>query len=510
MGDDLQHRNARVCGKLADLLDRRCADFARRLVDNSAQAHIVTRIDDDSQIAVDVLDLLAVKEALAADDAVWDACAGEVSLDGVGLRVHAVKHGVVFQGCALAQVLADDVGNVAGLVLLIRGGVVLDFLAVAALRPEGLALAPRVILDDAVGGVQNICGGAIVLFQPDRLRARKDLLEVQNIFNRGATELVDRLVVVANDADVVRAASQQAHQMELRDARVLILVHDDVAEAVLVVFPRLGVVLQQAHRVEDEVVKVHGARRFQAASVGGVDFRDELRLRVGGHLGGHVLGGHELIFIGRDLPDGRLDRQEFVVDHQVFVDLLDDALLVVGVIDREALREADALGVAAKHPHAGRVEGRRVNVAADGVAQHGAQTLLQLTRSLVREGDGQHVPRARGAHGEVGRLPRQVVAIGNGGAQVGEVTLGHEAGKLLAAVGAAEADDVRNTVDEHSRLAGARARQNEQRPLGGEDGLPLHGVEPGKPGFDILIAQGEIFSGDVGHDGDLSLMIALL
>ena len=33
--------------------------------------------------------------------------------------------------------------------------------------------------------------------------------------------------------------------MELRNARVLVLVHDDIAEAVLVVFPRFRVILQQ-------------------------------------------------------------------------------------------------------------------------------------------------------------------------------------------------------------------------------------------------------------------------
>ena len=52
-------------------------------------------LGDDGQVGVDVLDLLAVKEALAADDAVRDARAGKVGFNGVGLRVHAVEHGVV-------------------------------------------------------------------------------------------------------------------------------------------------------------------------------------------------------------------------------------------------------------------------------------------------------------------------------------------------------------------------------------------------------------------------------
>ena len=103
--------------------------------------------------------------------------------------------------------------------------------------------------------------------------------------------------------------------MELRHARVLILVHDDIAEAVLVIFPRFCVILQQLDRVEDQVVKVHCTCGFQTVGVGGIDFGDQLRLGIGRDLGSHFLSGHELILIGRNLPDGRLDRQEFVVNH---------------------------------------------------------------------------------------------------------------------------------------------------------------------------------------------------
>ncbi len=68
---------------------------------------------------------------------------------------------------------------------------------------------------------------------------------VEDIFNRSTAEFVDRLIIVANDADVVGATRQQPHQMELRNARVLVLVNDDIAEAILVVFPRFRVILQQ-------------------------------------------------------------------------------------------------------------------------------------------------------------------------------------------------------------------------------------------------------------------------
>ena len=229
MGDDLHHRQVLCGGQLGDLFNGGGADLAGRLVDDAPQAHVIPRVDDDRQVGVDVLDLLAVKEPLAAYDAVRDAGAGKVGLDGVGLGVHAVEHRVVPQAGPLAQMLADDLGDVLGLVGLAGGGVVVDLGAVAVFGPQRLALAAVVVLDDRVGGVQDVGGGAVVLLQADGLCALEMLLEVEDILDGGAAEAVDGLVVVAHHADIVVPAAQQPHQMELGDAGVLVLVHHHVA-----------------------------------------------------------------------------------------------------------------------------------------------------------------------------------------------------------------------------------------------------------------------------------------
>ena len=63
---------------------------------------------------------------------------------------------MVGQMSALFEVLADDLRDMTGLVLLVLGGVDLHLVALAVLRPEGLALALGVVLDDTVGGIQDI------------------------------------------------------------------------------------------------------------------------------------------------------------------------------------------------------------------------------------------------------------------------------------------------------------------------------------------------------------------
>ena len=154
MGDDIQHTDALLSRQIRDDFDGCCTDFARRLVDDSTKSDIVPGVRHDGHIGVDVLDLLAVVEA--AHDLMRDARTGEVAFDGGRLGVHPVEDGVVGQMSALFEVLADDVRDMAGLVLLVLGGVDLHLVALAVLRPEGLALALGVVLDDTVSGIQDI------------------------------------------------------------------------------------------------------------------------------------------------------------------------------------------------------------------------------------------------------------------------------------------------------------------------------------------------------------------
>ena len=211
-------------------------------------------------------------------------------------------------------------------------------------------------------------------------------------------------------------------------------------------------------------------------------------------------GADELVFPAAHLVDGAFDREELVVHAQLFVDSLHDTLGVVAVVDGKAAGVADLLGPAAENADAGRVEGGGEHLVALFPAQHPAQTLFQLTGGLVGKGNGHDVPAPDSILPQHPVQPRRGVGAGHdGGAQGFHIVLRHLPGRPPGAVGRAEADDVGNTVDQHGGFAGACTCQNQQRAFGGKHSLPLHRVKPGKAGFDILIAQGEIFGGDVGH-----------
>lgn len=114
-----------------------------------------------------------------------------------------------------------------------------------------------------------------------------------------------------------------------------------------------------------------------------------------------------------------------------------EALAVGGVVDREGRLHPDLGGLAAQDPHAGRVEGHDPHGARAGPDER-LDTLAHLGRGLVGEGDGED----------------------------------------LARLGPPLAEQPRDAVRQHTGLAGAGTRDDEQRRALVDDGLALLRVEP--------------------------------
>ena len=113
-----------------------------------------------------------------------------------------------------------------------------------------------------VGGVQDGLGGAVVLLQPDDPGAPVLLLKAEDVFNGGAPEAVDALVVVTHHADIFITPGQQGGQQVLHVVGILVLVHQDVAEFPLVVCTDVLIFLQELDCLENDVVKVQGVVLF--------------------------------------------------------------------------------------------------------------------------------------------------------------------------------------------------------------------------------------------------------
>ena len=494
MADDIQHTDPLLPGKVCNDVNGGGTDLAGGLVDDAAQPHIVPGVGHDGHIGVDVLDLLAVVEALPAHDLMRDARAGEVAFDGSRLGVHAVEDGVVCQMAARLQVLADNVRDMAGFILLVLGGVHLHLITLAIIRPQGLALALGVVLDDTVGCVEDVGGGAVVLLQTDGLGAGVEFFKVEDIFNGSAAETVDALVVIAHHADVALRPGEQTDQTELRHAGVLILVHQQVAVLILVEFPHVRVIGQQLHGLINQIVKIERTGLFQLFLVGCVDAGGLGALHVSGVVCKGLLRADQLILPAAHLVDGSFDGQKFIVDAQLFIYRFHHTLGIVGVVDGKAAGVADLLCPAAQDAHTGRVEGGGKHFVPFLAAQHPAQTFLQFPCRLVGKGNGHHVPAAHRIAAQHPVQPAGGIGTGHdGGAQGFDVLLGHRAGRFFGAVRRAEPDEVGNAVDQHGGLAAAGTGKDEQRAVRGKHSLPLHIVQAAELLFNVSITQGAEF-----------------
>ena len=191
-----------------DLLQRLVADAALGHVDDALEGEVVVGRDRDAEVGDRVADLLALVEARAADDAVGQADGQEAVLEGAHLEAgadedgDAVRADRVEAARAAAQRL-DLLADPARLLLAVPVADQADLLALRQLGPEGLAEPALVGGDHAGGGGEDVRGRAVVLLEPDHLGAGEVLLEAQDVADLGAAPAVDRLVVVADAADVV-------------------------------------------------------------------------------------------------------------------------------------------------------------------------------------------------------------------------------------------------------------------------------------------------------------------
>ena len=305
--------------------------------------------------------------------------------------------------------------------------------------------------------------GAVVALQPDHLGTGEIRLEAQDVVDLGAAPAVDRLVVVADAADVGRAAGNQPQPQILGDVGVLVLVDQRVAEAALVVGEHVGVVQEQAQHLEQQVAEVGGVELLEALLVGGVQRRSLALGEREGLPARHFVGREAAVLPAVD-QGGQLARRPAVLVQPLALDhLLDEADLVVGVEDGEARLEPHQLGVTAQDLDADGMEGAEPGHALHGAADQVADALLHLARRLVGEGDGQDLGAAR----------------------------------------AAGAHDVGNACREHARLAGAGAGQHQHGAVHSLDGGALLGVEIGHVGRggDAERALGDRGLGRAGHGG---------
>ena len=342
---------------------------------------------------------LGLVEGQAAVDAIGYVALAHGLLEDAALGIGAVEHGKI--GISIARLAAQSGYLVHHHLALLHVAVGLedaDGLAKVFLGKHVLVYLPLVLAYQTVGGGHDGLRGAVVLLQLENACAGIGLGEVEDIVDVGPAEGVDALRIVAHHADVLVVLGQLEHDAVLGHIRVLILVHEDVAELLLVAGQHVGMVAEEQEGIEQQVVEVHRVGLAATLPVAAIDVAQSrylgravvlIRFLVAGIVGRR----HEVVL---RVGDARLD-QPRLINLLVELHLLDNgayqALAVGRVIDGELMREAQHIGFGMQDAQEEAVERSHPHPACPFGTHLPSDARLHLARRLVRKGQGQDVPR---------------------------------------------------------------------------------------------------------------------
>ena len=173
------------------------------------------------------------------------------------------------------------------------------------------------------------------------------LFKVQNIVDIRSAELVDRLIVITDHAQVFVFAREKTDQLKLRRVRILILVHHDIAETLLIVGKHLWICLQQLYRLYDEIVKIQRIILLQRRLILLVDLRLLFLCKITRcrRLQGKLRRAYKLVLCRGDRRQKAALLVDLGIDIQALADLLHDALGIIRIIDRKIRVVSDAVNV---------------------------------------------------------------------------------------------------------------------------------------------------------------------
>ena len=367
------------------------ADAPARRVDDALEGQGVVGLVDDPKVSDGVADLHALVETRAADDPVGDAELEEAFLELAGLEAGAHQYRHLVEGVLAPLQGFDALGDHPRLGLAVPQARQVKLLAVLALRPQGLAQAPGVLGDEARGGGQDVSGGTVVLFEADDLGAGEILFELQDVADLGPAPAVDRLVVVADAADVGAALGEQAQPQILGHVGVLVLVDQQVLEALVILGEDVVVGGEQGQAVEQQIAEIGGVEGLEPRLVGGVNLQQLAAGEIARVPRIYLVGGQPLVLPALDDGVQEPRRPALGIDILGLEDLLDQADLVVLIEDREIGFKPDQLGMTAQHTGGDGMKRAQDQAFGGAGADQRLDPPAHLAGRLVGEGDGENL-----------------------------------------------------------------------------------------------------------------------
>ena len=216
---------------------RRLAETPARRVVDALEGEIVVGLRDDPEIGERIANFRALVKARAADHAVGHADLDEPLLELAHLErgAHQDRHLGEETPARCSASISSPISRASSGCRGPRARV--GFVAGFGAGEQRLAQPVAVMGDESGRHAEDMPGRAVVALQPDHRGVGEVALEAQDVLDLGAAPAVDRLVVVADAAQIAPLLRDQPQPEILDDVGVLIFVDQDVAETILITAP---------------------------------------------------------------------------------------------------------------------------------------------------------------------------------------------------------------------------------------------------------------------------------
>ena len=311
---------------------------------DTQQSLVIAGIDREAQVTQDVFDLLALVERRTAVNTVRDIPFTQLALERTALRIRTIqdRHIVI----AVLPMRCDDLqGHTFRFCAVVHIGFQVQRCSLLFLRIYLLVDLLAVLMYQRVSRIHDILRRAVVTLQFEHLRRGIYLPEIENITDVRPSERVDTLRIIAHHTDIILWFGEAFHEQELDIVRILVLIHQNILELLLVFLPHLGTAIQQPERVDQQIVKIHGIGCFQTCLVQLIDrcrlVHTHLPVLAQQLLVHTILGGsNPCVLRHRDTAQHRRRLVHLLIQSALLAYSLDDRLAIRGIIDREIASEA--------------------------------------------------------------------------------------------------------------------------------------------------------------------------
>lgn len=416
----LPHAHTHLGCSQLQFADSRCPDASCRIVDDATQSFLIVRITGQAEIGHDILDFLTLIERQSAIDAIGDGGTLQGLFERTALRVRAVEQSDLIITNPLSVEFDDPRHDLLRLFLIRLRRKELQLVASLACGIDIFLDLVLVVANDAVGSFDDVLSRTVVAFQFDDSRCGVVFLEFEDILDVGPTETINTLRIIPNNANTRCGRGQERKNAMLRHIRVLILIDENILEALHIVLLDLRIVTQEQEHIEQQVIKIHRTGLSQTLLIDRIDFSDigqPVRLVTPADTGIRLIGRRddEMVLGLRNTTCHDVGLIDFIVKLHLLHDRLDERFRICSIVDGEVVGIARRMRLLPKNTGEETMERTAPEITREIISTQLGNTFIHFLGRLVRKCQSQNTPRLDTMLEQVGYLVGENTCLAGAG-----------------------------------------------------------------------------------------------